>query len=166
MKKINVVLMRGLLGEIYSRGMDTLGARLAKVDGVDYVTVEDYTNWRSIRNRISKWKDPTVIGGHSFGANAATVIAKALNPAIKIPLILSVDPSQFWSWSLLQFGPSRIGSNVDTALNMYQSIDIVGRQKLSGSGVINIPITSSHTQIDDLPLVHDQAVAAVKKVIG
>lgn len=166
MKKINVVLLRGLIGNVYSRGMDTLGAKLAKLPGVDYVTVEDYTSWRSVRDRIAKWKDPTVIGGHSFGSNAATVIANAL-PNVKIPLILSVDPSQYWSFWLFRFGPMAVPPNVAATLNQYQSRDaVIGNVRLSGRNVQNVLVNSSHIDIDDLPLVHDAAIAEVKKIIG
>lgn len=166
MKRINVVLLRGLLGNVYSRGMDSLGAKLAKLSGVDYVTVEDYTSWRSVRDRIAKWKDPTVLIGHSYGSNAVTKIAAALSPKVKIPLIVSVDPSQWFSVWLMQFGPSRIGENVALAINYYQQGFPIGNVKLSGSNVRNIPVNTTHIQIDDLPLVHDAAIAEVKKVIG
>ena len=92
---VNVVLMRGLLGRRYSRGMDRLGARIAKLPGVDYIAVEDYSAWRSVRDRVALWRDPTVIGGHSFGANASTIIARALRGSTQIPLLLSVDPSPY-----------------------------------------------------------------------
>lgn len=167
MKRVNVVLFRGLIGNVYSRGIDVVGAKIAKLPGVDYVTVEDYTNWRSVRDRILKWKDPTILGpSHSYGANAATIVAEALRGKVKIPLVLSVDPSQWFSVWLMQFGPSRIGENVALAINYYQHGFPIGNVKLSGSNVRNIPVNTTHIQIDDLPLVHDAAIAEVKKVIG
>jgi pimeloyl-ACP methyl ester carboxylesterase len=117
MKQINVVLMRGLLGKKYSKGMDALGAKIAKLPGVDYMTVEDYTSWRDIRDRVRRWNDDTVLIGHSFGANAATVIAESLLPDKKIPLIIAFDASPYWSWSLLQRGWSYIPSNVAKVVN-------------------------------------------------
>ena len=171
-KTVNVILMRGLLGERYSRGMDRLGARLAKTPGVDYVTVEDYASWRSVRDRVSAWRDPTIIGGHSFGANASTVIAKALRGRAEIPLIVSVDPSPYWSFFLWQFGPSRVSHNVGRVVNFFQPHGVIGRQRLepapgSAAEIENIVVEeSSHVTIDDhVELVHDPAVEAVTKVI-
>lgn len=171
-KTVNVILMRGLLGEHYSRGMDRLGARLAKVPGVDYVSVEDYASWRSVRDRIGAWRDPTIIGGHSFGANASTIIAKALRGRAEIPLIITVDPSPYWSFYLWQFGPSRIAYNVHRLVNFYQPHGVIGRQRLepapgSATTIENIVVEdATHGSIDDhVELVHDPAVDEVVKVI-
>jgi pimeloyl-ACP methyl ester carboxylesterase len=171
-KTVNVILMRGLLGQRYSRGMDRLGARLAKIPGIDYVTVEDYASWRSIRDRIAAWRDPTVIGGHSFGANASTIIAKALRGRTEVPLIISVDPSPYWSFFLWQFGPSRVAHNVHRVVNFYQPHGVIGRQQLEpapGSATVieNVVVEdSTHGSIDDhVQLVHDPAVDAIVKVI-
>lgn len=167
--QVNVVLMRGLAGNIYSRGVDALGSKLAKLKNVDYITVEDYGSWRSIRDRITKFKDPTVIGGHSFGANAATIIGTELDGRVNIPLLVSIDPSPFWSWSLRQSGPDAVSMNVKSVLNQYQNNGLIGRQKLwrplgTATGIKNLAVESTHTEIDDLPLVHDAIIAAVKSL--
>lgn len=164
--KVNVILMRGLMGDIYSRGMDVLGSKLAKLPNVDYVTVEGYTSWRDILARIPKFKDRTVIGGHSFGANAATIIGSKLDGKVNIPLLVSVDPSPYWSWGLLQSGPSAVTMNVKKVINQYQTSGLIGRQKLwrplgTQTDIENIAVSSSHTEIDDLKLVHDKIIAAV-----
>ena len=165
MQQVNVILGRGLLGNVYSRGMDVLGAKVAKIPGVDFVSVEDYTSWRSIRDRIPRYRDPTILVGHSFFANAITIIAKQL-AHIKFPLLLPVDPSPYWSWSLWQAGPSVIGTNVARTVNQYQSSGLIGRVRLSGHNVINEPISSTHTQIGDSELVHKVAIDEIKKVIA
>jgi hypothetical protein len=171
-KTVNVILIRGMLGAYYSRGMDRLGARLAKIPGIDYVSVEDYASWRSIRDRIAAWRDPTIICGHSFGANASTVIAKALRGRAEIPLIITVDPSPYWSFYLLRFGPSRVSYNVRRLVNFYQPHGPIGRQRLepapgSATAIENIVVEgSTHVSIDDhVELVHDPAVDEVVKVI-
>ena len=165
--RVNVILMRGLMGDHYSRGMDVLGSKLAKLPNVDYITVEGYEAWRSIMDRITRFKDPTVIGGHSFGANAATKIAAALVGKKNIPLLLSVDASQYWAWRLMQSGPSLITPNVKKVVNQYQTSGLIGRQvlrRVNGSlaSIQNLPVNSSHTAIDDLDLVHKTAIEAVK----
>lgn len=165
MKKVNVILGRGLLGKVYSQGMDVLGAKVAKIPGVDFVSVEDYTSWRSIRDRIPKYRDPTILVGHSFFANAITIIASQLSH-IQFPLLLTVDPSPYWSWSLFQSGPDIIGQNVARTVNQYQTSGLIGRVTLQGRGVVNVPISSTHTQIDDSELVHQRAIDEIKKVIG
>lgn len=167
MAKVNLVLMRGLLGETYSRGMDVLGSKAAKLPNVDYVTVEDYGNWRSIRSRIQKWKDPTVLGGHSFGANAATIIAASMD-AVKFPLLLTFDCSQHWSWYLFKSGPALIENNVKLAMNWYQTSGLIGRQKLISMGtatVSNIEVGgSSHVSIDDREDLHARALTEIGKL--
>jgi len=152
--------------------MDRLGARLAKIPGIDFVSVEDYTAWRAIRNRIAEWRDPTIIGGHSFGANACTVIAKQLAGIKEIPLIISVDPSPYWSFFLMRFGPSRVAYNVGRAVNFYQPHGIIGRQRLergpaSMALIDNIIVEDTdHLSIDDqVELVHEPAIDAVAKAI-
>jgi hypothetical protein len=165
--RVNVILMRGLAGAIYSRGMDALGAKLAKLPNVDYITVEEYGSWRTIRDRIPKFKDPTVIGGHSFGANAAVRVGRELDGKVNIPLLVSVDPSQYWSWKLLSSGPGAVSMNVKHVLNQYQTGGFIGRQTLwreSGSNyqIKNLAVEDSHTGIDDNEMVHKTIIEAVK----
>lgn len=170
-KQVNVVLMRGLAGNVYSRGMDALGAKLAKLPGVDYVSVEDYGSFASIEKRIMRYRDPTILIGHSFGANAATIIGEELQYVVNIPLIITFDPSQHWSWRLFQSGPSYLFSNTARAVNFYQPGGLIGDQKLfraqgSTTDIVNKLIATSHTEIDDLPTLHEEAIEEVKKVIG
>lgn len=167
MAKFNVVLMRGLLGEVYSKGMDTLGAKLAKLPNVDYVTVEDYANWRSIRDRLTRWRDKSIIGGHSFGANAATIIAESL-PKLPIPMLLSFDPSQYWSWRLFQKGPSFVPQSVGRVVNYYQNGFPIGYQQLrtGDNDLLNMRVETTHTEIDDIPMLHDLAIKEVQKIIN
>lgn len=165
MQKYNYVAFRGLMGNVYSRGVDACAAKIAKLPHIDYVNVEDYANWRAAMARILKYRDPTILGlSHSFGGNAVTIIAEALRGRVTFPLMLTVDPSPYWSWSLWQSGPSRIGNNVLKTVNMYQMNGLIGRQTLVGVNVSNVVVESSHTEIDDLALVHDRAVQEVQKL--
>lgn len=156
---INVVLLRGLLGHRYSRGMDSLGAKLAKLPNVDYVTVEDYTQWRRIAQMVSLWADPTVLIGHSFGANAATLIARRIK---SVPLLVAVDPSQHFSLNLMRFGPAPLSKSVQQCLNFYQASGLIGRVQIGGAD--NIRIAASHVSIDDRTEVHDAVIEAVKEL--
>lgn len=167
MSKVNLVLMRGLLGKTYSRGMDALAAKAAKLPNVDYVTVEDYGSWRSIRDRIVRYKDRTVLGGHSFGAVAATMIARDLMGTVTFPLLLTVDPSQHWSWLLFKAGPVPIGGNVTLAMNWFQTSGLIGRQKLVANGgrVSNIEVPGTdHKNIDDREDIHARAIQEIAKL--
>lgn len=170
MKQVNVVLQRGLLGNAYSKGMDALGAKLAKVPGVDYVSVEDYSNWRSVRDRVARWNDPTILIGHSFGANAATKIATQVSK--EIPLIVSFDASPYWSWWLLQRGWSYIAPNVKHVVNFFQYGLPIGNQQLTRNrsgdvtGIENIVVDTTHTDIDDMEILHQRAINEVKAIIN
>lgn len=172
MKQINVVLFRGLVGNVYSRGMDTLGAKLAKLPGVDYVTVEDYGSWRSARDRVARWRDPTVLVGHSYGVTAALGVARALGA--RIPLVIAFDPSQ-WAWmsiALWGTGGNAVAGNVSECVNFYQLSGAIGRQRLARDdgglrGIENRPVTNAgHKEIDDLPELHAASIAKVRGLLS
>ena len=161
--KVNVVLMRGLLGWYYSRGMDELGSKLAKLENVDYVTVEDYYRWRNIRKRLNAWMQPTVLIGHSFGANAAVKIANKLRK--DTPLVVTVDPSQFFSVTLLSSGVEKPSNKIKKLLNFYQTRSTIGSVEIAGDQVENIEVKdANHVSIDDKRSVHERIIEEISKL--
>jgi len=107
---VNVVLMRGLLGDYYSRGMDRLGARLAKLPGVDYVSVEDYGSWRSIRDRIA-----TSLGLQQLDLFLTRILNTLFHqsnmlPKGKLHLLLNYDPQRIIT-GLEQVNNNAVGIN-------------------------------------------------------
>ena len=165
---LNVVLLRGVAGNIFSTGLDALSLKLAKLPNVDYTVVSPYTDWNGWLKHSETWKDPTVFIGHSFGANAVTKIANLTKN--KLPLLISVDPSPWPSFQLLQIGPMGIPSNVKKALNFYQKQNLfIHGQKLSrwdGSqdNIENVEIKTVHINMDDDATVHTKIINEITKL--
>ena len=108
-----VYLLRGLM-DIFSRGMDVMGAKLNRA-GV-YAKVDSYTNWQEIAADIvkrSKTNDisyPIVIMGHSLGGNDAPKMATYLGQrGIKVAYVVTFDPTESHS----------VGKNVGRVVNFY-----------------------------------------------
>ena len=108
-----VYLLRGL-ADVFSRGMDVMGAKLNR-SGV-YAMVDSYANWQEIADIIvkrSKKGDlsyPIVIMGHSLGGNDAHKMASYLGQrGIKVSYVVTFDPTR----------PGYVGKNVDRVVNFY-----------------------------------------------
>lgn len=175
MNKVNVILFRGYMGEIYSRGMDTLGDRLKKVEGVDYVHVGPYTAVDITTNYIKAYKDPTILVGHSFGASAAVKVAWELDK--DIPAMFLFDPSQY-DWMRPEFygvQTRTIPMNVKSCTNFYQTSWLpfaIGDQRVqreSGSTykIKNLKVEPNmHISIDDDQSLHDEVIRQVEAIIN
>ncbi len=115
----DVFLLRGF-ADIFSRGLDDIGARL-KAKGID-AEVIGHTSWRYVaRTIIDNQKKyggvPVILIGHSLGANAVIRIAKQLNEhKIKVQYLVTFEPTQ----------TLEIPSNVDIAINYYLSNSTMG----------------------------------------
>ncbi|MCB1417403.1 MAG: hypothetical protein KDJ64_13445, partial [Nitratireductor sp.] len=112
-----VYLLRGLM-DIFSRGMDVMGAKLNRA-GV-YAMVTNHSNWEEIGRDIvrrSKTKDvsyPIVIMGHSLGGNDAPKLANYLGRrGIKVSYVVTFDPTR----------RGYFGKNVGRVVNFYLTHD-------------------------------------------
>ena len=90
-----VYLLRGL-ANVFSRGMDTLGAKMVRA-GLD-ARVFNHAAWEELaynihlRNKYSKISQPIIIMGHSLGANATFRMAKYLGDrGIKVKYAVAFD---------------------------------------------------------------------------
>jgi pimeloyl-ACP methyl ester carboxylesterase len=172
MKQINVVMLRGLAGERYSTGLDVLALKLKKIPGIDYVVVAGYTSRHVWANAIESFRDPTVILGHSFGANAAFAMARELNGSVNIPLIVSFDPSRWWSAGTFWGGREIVSDNVRSVRNYYQRQDwpikgvMAVRNDGGHMGIVNHLTNDEHVDIEDRDDYHLVAIDDIKSVIG
>lgn len=111
---VRIDLFRGL-ANVFSRGMDTLAARL---NGRGYSARVHSTNgWRSTVRQIADrdargQRDIVVLIGHSLGANATIQAADELNQQnIPVALIVTFDATQ----------PRPVPRNVLSVVNFYQN---------------------------------------------
>lgn len=108
-----VYLLRGL-ANVFSRGMDELGAKMVKA-GLD-ARVYNHSSWRDLadniiaRDKLKKVSYPIIIMGHSLGANASTTMAKYLGErGVKVQYVVTFDPTI----------TTKVGRNVDRVINFY-----------------------------------------------
>lgn len=112
-RAVEVILLRGGIGGIFSQGLDAIGVEL-KAQGVP-ARVAGYGSWRSIERQLIAARERgrtsrIVLIGHSFGADAATAMAAELAQA-RIPVDLMV--------TLAATAPRPVAPNVRRALNFY-----------------------------------------------
>lgn len=112
-----VYLLRGL-ANVFSRGMDTLGAKMVRA-GLD-ARVYNHAAWKELAANIvarAKRKQvsyPIVIMGHSLGANASTMMAKHLGDrGIPVEYVVAFDPT------ITTF----VGKNVKRVINFYLPLE-------------------------------------------
>lgn len=171
MKQINVVFYRGLAGEKYSTGLDVLALKAKKIPGVDYVAVTGYASRHVWARAIGSFKDPTAIVAHSFGANAAFEMAREY-PNLKLPLIISFDPSRYWSMGTFFGGREIVPNNVKSVRNYYQRQDwpIKGvpcyRTDGGMTGIINLLTYDEHVDIEDHPEYHGAVLDDLRALVG
>ncbi|HZP19647.1 MAG TPA: thioesterase domain-containing protein [Bauldia sp.] len=92
----HVYLFRGLAGSILSKGINTFMAELDAL-GIP-ATADSYTRWEKVANAaLAAYKadpkpGPVIIVGHSFGANAAVIMANWLGArGVPVRLVVTFD---------------------------------------------------------------------------
>jgi hypothetical protein len=163
-------LLRGLIGDIYSRGMDELAHKIeqrgvkASVHGVSAVV---YLSNRIIREYRADpaATAPIILVGHSTGADAIIAIAERLKAAeVPVALAFGFDPTRI---------ASRIPSNVDLFINLYQGYNIIGGGTVRAASdfrgrLINVDLRERreiiHITLDKNDAIHDLIVRKVGAV--
>jgi pimeloyl-ACP methyl ester carboxylesterase len=155
-------LVRGLLGLIFSRGMNQLAERLGE-SGVD-ADVYDFPSCDDIADSaIAAYREapaPIVLIGHSMGGRCVLLMAKRLQE-VKIPvgLLVTVDPVH---------GSPSVPVNVERYINIFMSdsvlggADVTSEQGFQGHFASFDLVTHwdvSHVTIDKLDALHDQLIA-------
>jgi len=108
-----IYLLRGL-ANVFSRGMDVMGARLVR-KGVD-ARVYNHAAWKDLAENIVARKKkgtvsyPIIIMGHSLGANASVKMAKYLGDrGVRVSYVVAFDPTV----------TTKVGKNVRHVINYY-----------------------------------------------
>jgi hypothetical protein len=164
----HVYLMWGLAGEIFSRGLDGLAAKIerngvaASVHSmVEFGAVTDTIIRNHRRDPLSA---PVMLLGHSSGADAVIAIAERLKTAnIPVGLIFGFDPTPI---------AGRIPSNVELFINLYQATNIIGGGSAAAASdfrgrIVNVDLREHreivHITLDKSDVIH---ALVVDKVVG
>jgi hypothetical protein len=163
----HVYLLRGLIGDIYSLGMDDLARKIeqrgvkASVHGVSAVV---YLANRIIRDYRADpaANSPIILVGHSTGGDAIISIAERLKAAnVPVALAFGFDPTRI-------AGP--IPSNVDLFINLYQGYNVIGGGAVRPASdfrgrLINVDLRERyeiiHITLDKNDAIHDLIVRKV-----
>lgn len=161
----SIYLLRGL-ANIFSRGMDTLGAELEK-NGID-VTVTNHAHAFDLADKLAKkYKAdksvlPVIIIGHSLGANKALTMSRRLGQkGVPVRLVVLFDAT----------ADLAIPPNVEEVINFYNPTSMgvavkgdrgfkgkIDARNLSGNGF-------GHISIDKSSKLHAEVVAKVKAIL-
>jgi hypothetical protein len=160
-------LVRGVLGLIFSRGMNGLADQLTQ-DGVAADTY-DFPSCDSVAeaaaNDYRAAPAPIVLIGHSMGGRCALLVAEKLRQDhIPVSLLVTVDP--------VHASPG-VPPNVERYINIFLSDsflgggDIKSEQGYQGhyaSFDLSTHSDVSHITIDKLDTIHDQLIAKITKL--
>lgn len=155
-------LVRGILGLIFSRGMNRLAEGLNEAgvhaDVYDFPTCDEIAD-TAIRE-YSEAPAPIVLIGHSMGGRCVLMIAKRLQEAkIVVSLLVTVDPVH---------GSPSVPANVQRYINIFLSDSFLGGGDVAWERGFQGHFASfdlashwdvSHITIDKLDALHDQLIA-------
>ena len=164
----HVYLMWGLAGEIFSRGLDGLAAKIEK-QGVaasvhSMVEASSLTD-TIIRNyKLNPSSAPVMLLGHSSGGDTVIAMAERLKAAnIPVGLIFGFDPTPI---------AGRIPSNVEMFINLYQATNIIGGGSATPAAdfrgrIVNVDLREHreiiHITLDKSDVIH---ALVIDKVVG
>jgi thioesterase domain-containing protein len=165
----HVYLLRGLVGDIYSLGLDQLADRItrrgvaATVRGVSqYSTVAD----EIIRkHRAGEDRGPIMLIGHSTGGDLIIAIAARLKAAgIPVALAFGFDPTRI---------SDDVPSNVELFINIYQRFNPIGGGEVTPARgfqgrLINVDLREHreivHINLDKSQVIHDLVASKIVAV--
>ena len=157
-----VYLLRGGLN-VFSTGLDELAKEL-RGRGIDAKSY-GFDGWPALaanaHARYVKTRLPIVIIGHSFGANAAVLMAAELEKS-KTPVALLILFDTVSSMKV----PANVRRVIDLVSTTGQGIGITVTGEFGFTGHIDtIDVPEGHLSMDNDPRNHDISIAAVLKVI-
>lgn len=163
--KVTVILVRGLMGWLYSRGMDALAAKLCQcgyntqVWNHSFLFIAFFGNVGAISaevDRLTKAGQAVILVGHSFGGNTILMVTRRL--AQKFKAIFVVDPARQYDCS--------VPANVEMAIGFRNDVGGLGMGRLTPKrpGIVDVPLSDSHVYIDDDPRVHNRIIAEIGKL--
>ena len=163
-----VYLLRGL-ANVFSRGMDQLGAKL-NAKGIP-ARVTNHSHWRQFADVIvSEYKSdrsviPLVIIGHSLGADAAVTMANYLAAkGVPVRLVVAFDGVA---------GASPVVNGVAEVINYYKP-NGYGRRLTEAEGykgkLVNVDLSERkeiyHLNIDKAKVLQDEVIGKIEAIFA
>ncbi len=162
----HVYLIRGLIGEVFSRGLDTLAEKIQR-QGIPATVHSSYSTGTLAEEVIQNYRrepGPIVLIGHSTGGDAAISIAQRLHEAqIPVGIIFGFDPTPI---------AGRVPDNVELFINLFQKTNPIGGGVVKSGGgfggrLINIDLREHseiiHITLDKSSKIHN---AVVDEIVG
>jgi LysM repeat protein len=162
----HVYLLRGLIGDIFSLGMDDLAEKIrqrgirASVHGVSAARVLADAIIAKYRSEPSL--APIVLIGHSTGGDEIIVMAERLKAAnVPVALAVGFDPTPI---------ARDVPSNVELFINLYQATNLIGGGRATpGPGfrgrLINVDLRDRreivHITLDKSKVLHDLLIEKI-----
>jgi hypothetical protein len=164
----HVYLLRGLVGSVLSKGINTFKAELDAL-GIP-ATADSYTRWDKVANAaLAAYKadpkpGPIVIIGHSFGANAAVIMSNWLGAhGVPVRLVVTFDgvrddmpPLDNSAAELIDFYKPPFGRATKVVAGFKgkaSSTSFAGRKDIN------------HDRIDKDPGLHKQVLARITELM-
>jgi hypothetical protein len=160
-------LVRGLLGLIFSRGMNGLADQLSQqgvaADTYDFPSCDTVAEAAARDYRSAP--APIVLIGHSMGGRCVLLVAEELRQAhIPVSLLVTVDPVH---------GSPGVPPNVERYINIFLSGGLLGGGDIKSEQgyqghYASFDLTThsdvSHITIDKLDTIHNQLIAKVAQL--
>lgn len=162
----HVYLLRGLIGDIFSLGMDDLAEKIrqrgikASVHGVSaarFLADDIVARYRSEPSLA-----PIMLIGHSTGGDEIIVMAERLKAAnVPVALAVGFDPTPI---------ARDVPSNVELFINLYQATNLIGGGRATpGPGfrgrLINVDLRDRreivHITLDKSKVIHDLLIEKI-----
>jgi hypothetical protein len=166
----HVYLIRGLLGDIFSRGLDRLAKKISSrglaasahaLSDVDSLTEEIINKYENDPS-----SSPIILIGHSTGGDAIISMAERMRKAsVPVALAFSLDPTRI---------ADRVPDNVGLFINIFQGNNPIGggivkSEKEFPGRLINVDL-QEHTEIIHITLdksskIHDPIVDEIIELV-
>lgn len=127
---INVLFVYGAGNDtIFGGGLRQMQSKvIAKFkDAIYSPRIIDYTEYATLVRLLQKWKDPTILVGHSCGCMSITRASVELSME-RIPYLMAIAPSIFCPVSPLAVN---VGRATQVTSNNFDIFNLGGRQLLS-----------------------------------
>ncbi|HWK86998.1 MAG TPA: LysM peptidoglycan-binding domain-containing protein [Xanthobacteraceae bacterium] len=162
----HVYLIRGLIGEVFSRGLDSLAEKIQR-QGIPATVHSSYSTGALAEEVIQNYRrepGPVILIGHSTGGDAAISIAQQLRASnIPVGIIFGFDPTPI---------AGQVPDNVELFINLFQKTNPIGGGVVKSGGgfngrLINIDLREHsdivHITLDKSSRIHN---AVVEEIIG
>jgi len=167
----HVYLIRGLIGEVFSRGLDDLAEKInrrglgASVHGL--FSVNSLTEEIIAKYKTDPSSAPIILLGHSSGGDAIISMAERMRAAnVPVGIAFGFDPTPL---------AGRVPDNVELFVNIFQKTNpIGGGVVMSGEGfrgrLINVDLREHneiiHINLDKSSTIHDLIVDEIMDFVA